>query len=60
MIVFDYLNGVSISEKETDRVVNKVIETLKTKLPEEAQCYAVVDAILDDVKQKIKCKKIVL
>lgn len=60
MIVFDYLNGVSISEKETDRVVNKVIETLKTELPEEAQCYAVVDAILDDVKQKIKCKKIVL
>lgn len=60
MVVFDYLNGVSISEKETDRVVNKVIETLKTELPEEAQCYAVVDAILDDVKQKIKCKKIVL
>ena len=60
MVVFDYLNGVSISEKETDRVVNKVIETLKTELPEEAQCYAVVVAILDDVKQKIKCKKIVL
>lgn len=60
MVVFDYLNGVSISEKETDRVVNKVIETLKTELPEEAQCYAVIDSVLDDVKQKIKCKKIVL
>lgn len=60
MIAFDYLNGVSISEKETDRAISKVIETLKTELPEEAQCYAVIDSVLDDVKQKIKCKKIVL
>lgn len=60
MTSFDYGNGVHICEKDIHKVTEKIVQVLKTELPEEAQCYTVIDSILDAAKQSIKCRKIVL
>ena len=53
-------NGVSISEDAMERTAKKVLQTIKSELPEEAQTYEVYEAILRRCKDRLQSGKIVL
>lgn len=58
--VIYFRNGVSISEDAMEKTAEKVLQTIKSELPEEAQTYEVYEAILCRCKDRLQSGKIVL
>ena len=58
MEMLDYGDGVIVSKKSVSNIADSVIDAIKTELPEEAQCPCVIEAVLSDVKDVIRHKRL--
>ncbi|CCY48456.1 unknown [Peptostreptococcus anaerobius CAG:621] len=60
MILNDFGIGVYLTDEKYDSCVKKVVEALKSELPEEAQTIGVITSICNDVIDHAKSRKIYL
>lgn len=56
----EFSNRLVVSGEVLEAASNKVLEIIKSELPEEAQIYEVYSYILKQCKEKIGGKKIIL
>lgn len=56
----DHHESVYLEQNKVDSIVENVLRTIKDELPEEAQTVEVFNYITDEVKEKLKGKRIVL
>lgn len=55
-----YEDGIAISNVKINRISDAFADSIKKELPEEAQCIDVIESILDEIKNVIRKKKIIL
>lgn len=58
--VISFGNGISISEEEMQETAEKILQTIKSELPEEVQTYEVYEAILCKCKERLQGCLIIL
>lgn len=56
----NYGDGVVISKGKINQISEKIVELIKTELPEEAQCITVLDSVLSEVKSNLHRKRLQL
>lgn len=56
----NYGDGVVISKGKINQISEKIVELIKTEIPEEAQCITVLDSILSEVKSNLHRKRLQL
>lgn len=56
--MIDYGDGVIVPKDRISNIADAIIGAMKTELPEEAQCPCVVEAVLSDVKDVIRHKRL--
>lgn len=60
MVLNDFGIGVYLTDEKYDSCVKKVVEALKSELPEEAQTIGVITSICDGVIDHAKSRRIYL
>ncbi len=55
---YDYGEGIIVSKKCISNLADAFISAIKIELPEEAQCPAVINSVLADVKDVISHKQL--
>lgn len=58
VIVFD--NGLSMDSEKINSCIEDVFKTLKKELPQELQTYEVMEFLLEEAKEKLKFKNVIL
>lgn len=58
MEMIDYGDGVIVPKDRISNIADAIIGAMKTELPEEAQCPCVVEAVLSDIKDVIRHKRL--
>lgn len=58
MEMIDFGDGVIVPKDRISNIADAIIGAMKTELPEEAQCPCVVEAVLSDVKDVIRHKRL--
>lgn len=56
--MIDYGDGVIVPKDRISNIADAIIGAMKTELPEEAQCPCVVEAVLSDIKDVIRHKRL--
>ena len=56
--MIDFGDGVIVPKDRISNIADAIIGAMKTELPEEAQCPCVVEAVLSDVKDVIRHKRL--
>lgn len=57
-ILFD--DGQSTSSEKIDSCIEEIFKTLKKELPQELQTYEVIEFLLEEAKDNLKLKNIIL
>lgn len=58
VIVFD--NGLSVDSEKINSCTEEIFKTLKKELPQELQTYEVTEFLLEEAKNNLKLKNIIL
>lgn len=58
VILFD--DGQSMSSEKIDSCIEEIFKTLKKELPQELQTYEVTEFLLEEAKNNLKLKNIIL
>lgn len=57
-ILFD--DGQSMSSEKIDSCIEEIFKTLKKELPQELQTYEVIEFLLEEAKDNLKLKNVIL
>lgn len=57
-ILFD--DGQSMSSEKIDSCIEEIFKTLKKELPQEFQTYEVIGFLLEEAKENLKLKNVIL
>ena len=58
VILFD--DGQSMSSEKIDSCIEEIFKTLKKELPQEFQTYEVIGFLLEEAKENLKLKNVIL
>lgn len=57
-ILFD--DGQSVGSEKIDSCIEEIFKTLKKELPQELQTYEVIEFLLEEAKDNLKLKNVIL
>ncbi|WP_282925206.1 hypothetical protein [Peptoniphilus genitalis] len=57
-ILFD--DGQSMGSEKIDSCIEEIFKTLKKELPQELQTYEVIEFLLEEAKENLKFKNVIL
>lgn len=57
-ILFD--DGQSVGSEKIDSYIEEIFKTLKKELPQELQTYEVIEFLLEEAKDNLKLKNVIL
>lgn len=57
-ILFD--DGQSVGSEKIDSYIEEIFKTLKKELPQELQTYEVIEFLLEEAKENLKLKNVIL
>lgn len=57
-ILFD--DGQSVGSEKIDSCIEEIFKTLKKELPQELQTYEVIEFLLEEAKENLKLKNVIL
>lgn len=58
VILFD--DGQSMSSEKIDSCIEEIFKTLKKELPQELQTYEVIEFLLEEAKDNLKLRNVIL
>lgn len=58
--VFYFNNGLSMDSEKINLCIEEIFKTLKKELPQELQTYEVIGFLLEEAKENLKLKNIIL
>lgn len=58
VILFD--DGQSMNSEKIDSCIEEIFKTLKKELPQELQTYEVIEFLLEEAKNNLKLKNVIL
>ena len=58
VILFD--DGQSVGSEKIDSCIEEIFKTLKKELPQEFQTYEVIEFLLEEAKENLKLKNVIL
>lgn len=58
--VFYFNNGLSMDSEKINSCIEDVFKTLKKELPQELQTYEVIKFLLEEAKENLKLKNVIL
>ena len=53
-------DGQSVGSKKIDSCIEEIFKTLKKELPQELQTYEVIEFLLEEAKENLKLKNVIL
>ncbi len=53
-------DGQSVGSEKIDSCIEEIFKTLKKELPQELQTYEVIEFLLEEAKENLKLKNIIL
>ncbi len=59
-VVFYFDDGQSIDSEKIDSCIEEIFKTLKKELPQELQTYEVIEFLLEEAKENLKLKNVIL
>lgn len=59
-VVFYFDDGQSIDSEKIDSCIEEIFKTLKKELPQEFQTYEVIGFLLEEAKENLKLKNVIL
>lgn len=59
-VVFYFDDGQSIDSEKINSYIKEIFKTLKKELPQELQTYEVIEFLLEEAKENLKLKNLIL
>lgn len=58
--VFYFNNGLSMDSEKINSCIEEIFKTLKKELPQELQTYEVIEFLLEEAKDNLKLRNVIL